>query len=68
MLCCCLQKHMDNFIVHFYKNNIKNKHTTKATNSWLRTYTLWAEGNNQKELEKYFSYCTLHRAITSTYS
>ena len=21
----------------------------------------------QKELEKYFSYCTLHRAITSTY-
>ena len=22
----------------------------------------------QKELEKYFSYCTLHRAITSTYS
>ena len=35
---------MDNFIVHFYKNNSKNKHTTKATNSW---YTLWAEDNNQ---------------------
>ena len=28
---------MDN-IVDFYKNNCKNKHTTKATNSWLRTY------------------------------
>ena len=47
MLCCCLQKHMYNSIVDFYKNNSKNKHTTKATNSWLRTYTLWAEGNNQ---------------------
>ena len=38
---------MDNSIVDFYKNNSKNKHTTKATNSWLRTYTLWAEDNNQ---------------------
>ena len=25
-------------IVDFYKNNCKNKNTTKATNSWLRTY------------------------------
>ena len=38
---------MDNSIVDFYKNNSKNKHTTKATNSWLRTYTLWAEDNTQ---------------------
>ena len=37
MLCCCLKKVMDN-IVDFYKNNCKNKNTTKATNSWLRTY------------------------------
>ena len=28
---------MDN-MVDFYKNNCKNKNTTKATNSWLRTY------------------------------
>ena len=32
-----LKKVMDN-IVDFYKNNCKNKNTTKATNSWLRTY------------------------------
>ena len=31
------KKVMDN-IVDFYKNNCKNKNTTKATNSWLRTY------------------------------
>ena len=30
------KKVMDN--VDFYKNNCKNKNTTKATNSWLRTY------------------------------
>ena len=40
------KKVMDN-IVDFYKNNCKNKNTTKATNSWLRTYKLWAENNNQ---------------------
>ena len=37
---------MDN-IVDFYKNNCKNKNTTKASNPWLRTYKLWAENNNQ---------------------
>ena len=31
------KKVMDN-IVDFYKINCKNKNTTKATNSWLRTY------------------------------
>ena len=45
-ICCVVvYKNMDNSIVDFNKNNSKNKHTTKATNSWLRTYTLWAEDN-----------------------
>ena len=36
-------------IVDFYKENSKNKHTTKATNTWLRTYRKWAKANNQIE-------------------
>ena len=33
--------------VELFKQNSKNKHTTKATHSWVRTYQRWAEKNGQ---------------------
>ena len=36
---------MDN--VQFVIANSKNKHTRKATDSWLRTYERWAKANNE---------------------
>ena len=38
---------MENSNVDFYKLNSKNKHTSKATSTWLRTYQRWAESNNE---------------------
>ena len=42
--------------VAFFKENRKNKNTLKATDSWMRHYTTWAENNNvEKDIEKYFA-------------
>ena len=38
---------MENSNVDFYKVNINNKHTRKATWTWLRTYQRWAGNNNE---------------------
>ena len=33
--------------VQFYIANSKNKHTTKETIAWVRTYERWAKTNNE---------------------
>ena len=37
---------MDNTI-DFFKENCKNKNTTKATTTWMRHYKKWASENGQ---------------------